>query len=430
MKKYPFLFCLSVLGAALPSIALSLSNGAQEGEPITLDALVAQTVAENPELRFYEAEIDAARAGLRAAGSLADPELSVSAGRKRVQDPSGALVGEGTAWSVSLAQTFEWPGRLALRKAVANRQIELAELGLARFRAALTTRVRSLAYGLYAAQEQAAATVEVAARYRELREIFLQRDPAGLTPLLETRVIEAQELVLQRRATEATLAAQAALIELNQLRGAPVDVPLRLNAGHLLFHPAPALEVLLAAARENNFEFRSARLDLEQQGLAVSLARNERHPGITVSPFLSQESAGERERVYGLGLTMPLPVTPRSGAHVAGAEARQRQAETAVLLAQRRMEREVITAALAFRTKLAETAAWAPDSAEKFREAATLADRHYRLGAVPLATYVELQNSYLDAVEALLATKRETLEAGLRLRELTGLDFNPVESAP
>ena len=421
--KYLSLFVLTA--TALPSFAL-----ANEGDPVTIDALVAQMVTANPELRFYEAEIEAAHAGVRSAGSFPDPELSVSAGRKRVQTSGGALIGEGTAWSVSIAQTFEWPGRLALRKAVANRQVELAELGLARFKAALASRARSLAYGLYAAREQAAATAEVTARYRELREIFLQRDPAGLTPLLETRVIEAQELTLQRRATEAALAASAALIELNQLRGAPVDAPLALTGVTLAFHAVPDRTALLAAARENNFEFRAARLELEQQGLAVSLARNERMPGITVSPFLSQESAGDRERVFGLGLTVPLPVTPRSGANVVASEARQRQAATAMLLAQRRLEREVLTAALTFEVKLAETAGWASGSAEKFREAAALADRHYRLGAVPLATYVELQNSYLDAVEALLATQREALEAGLKLRELTGLDFNPVETAP
>jgi cobalt-zinc-cadmium efflux system outer membrane protein len=186
---------------------------------------------------------------------------------------------------------------------------------------------------------------------------------------------------------------------------------------------------LLAAARQNNFEFQAARLELEQQGLAVSLARHERRPTITLSPFLSQESAGDRERILGLGLTVPLPVTPRTGANIAAANARQRQAETAVLLAQRQMEREVITTALAFETRLAEAARWAPDSATKFREAAALADRHYRLGAVPLATYVELQNSYLDALEALLSTQHEVLEAGLRLRELTGLEFNPGENA-
>jgi cobalt-zinc-cadmium efflux system outer membrane protein len=411
MKKLLFLSAF-LTTAALPA-----------AEPVSLDALVTQIVAQNPELAFYHAEIAAARAGQRAAGTRADPELSLSAGRKRVHDAAGFLAGEGTAWSVSLAQTFEWPGRLALRKSIANRDLALAELGLARFQAALAARARSLACGLFAAQEKAAAAAEVADRFRELKETFLAREPAGLTPLLETRVIEAQELILQRRATEAALAASAARVELNQLRGLPPDDPLPVADASFALRPAPALDALLAAARENHFEFRARRLELEQQGFAVQLAHHERRPAFTVSPFVSRESAGDRETTFGLGLSVPLPVSGRGRAVADTAEARRRQAETAVLVAQRELERDVIAAAQTFAAKQAESARWAPGSAEKFRDAAALADRHYRLGAVPLATYVELQSAYLDAVEALLDTQREALEAGLRLQLLTGLDL-------
>jgi cobalt-zinc-cadmium efflux system outer membrane protein len=58
---------------------------------------------------------------------------------------------------------------------------------------------------------------------------------------------------------------------------------------------------------------------------------------------------------------------------------------------------------------------------EHFRDAAELADRHYRLGAVPVSTYVELQKQYLEAVEALLETKEEALKAAQELELLTGL---------
>ena len=49
---------------------------------------------------------------------------------------------------------------------------------------------------------------------------------------------------------------------------------------------------------------------------------------------------------------------------------------------------------------------------------------------MPLATYVELQNAYLDAVHALHDTRRDALEAGLRLQELTGLEVKVVEFSP
>lgn len=407
--------------------AIACRGRAQERAAESFDGIVAAIVANNPELKFYEAEIDAAKAGRRSAGVLASPELSVEAGRKRVRDLSGALAGEGTAWSVSVTQTFEWPGRLALRKAIANRQIELAELGLARFRAALGSRARLLTYGLQVAQEKAAATQEVAARYQVLRETFLARDPAGITPQLETRVIEAQELALKRRATEAELAAKAALVELNQLRGAPVQTPIQVAGAQLTFNQPPGLEDVLASAREKNFEFRMKRIEVEQQALEVSLARHERYPAVSVSPFYSQEKATERESVVGVGVSVPLPLSNRTRSSVEIGEAKRRQAETALLIAQRDMERDVITTFQKFEASLAGTAQWAPEAALKFREAAALADRHYRLGAVPLATYVELQGAYLDAVQAILDTKRDALEAGQQLQLLSGFEFNAIK---
>lgn len=402
----------------------------QTSPAISLSALVGEIAAKNPERQFYQDEIAAAKAGQRYSATWSDPELSFDLGRKRVKDASGSLVGEGNAWSVSVTQTFEWPGRLALRKAIANRDVELAEIGLARFDNALTARARSLAYGLHASNAKAEAVREVAERFTALKETFLARDPAGITPLLETRVIEAAELALQRRATEAELAVQSALIELNQLRGAAPDSALKVAAPALTFNDTPETASLVAAARENNFEFRLRRVELEQQGYAVRLARNDRYPALSVSPFFSQEKAGDRETTVGLGFSLPIPVTGRTRGVVDVAEARRRQAETAVFVAQRELDRDILTAALAFQTKRSEARRWSPDSAQKFREAAELADRHYRLGAVPIATYVELQNSYLDAVEALLDTQSEALAAGLKLQQLTGLDLNPVAITP
>lgn len=421
----PLSVSLSLLLLATAFVAPAQAADPAPLAPTAPAALATEVAAGHPELAFYTAELAAARATARSAGTRADPELSVSAGHKRVRS-AGAPAGEGTAWSVSLAQTFEWPGRLALRKAVANRDVALAELGLARFESALRHRARVLAAALFAAQEKSAAAAEVAERFRVLKETFLARDPAGLTPLLETRVIEAQELVLQRRATEAALAASAARVELNQLRGQAPDAPLFIAAAPQSFRAVPPLTDLLTAARENHFEFRARKLEVEQQGYAVQLARHERRPAFTVSPFLSRESAGDRETTVGLGLSVPLPLSSRSNAAVDTAEARRRQAEAAVLMAQRELERDVIATVQTFAAKQTESARWTPTAAEKFREAAALADRHYRLGAVPLSTYVELQSAYLDAVEALLDTQREALESALRLHLLTGLDLtNP-----
>ena len=393
---------------------------------VTLDALVADALQRNPELKFYEAELLAAKGERKTASQWANPGISGSVGQKRVS--AGSLSAEGVAWSVSVAQPFEWPGRIGLRKAIANRDVELAELGVERFRVALAGRMRALAYGLFAAQEKAAAAREVAERFQALREVLVQRDPAGLTPWLEIRVIEATELTMHRKASEASLSVQAALLELNQLRGQPADSQLVVEATEISFRPVQEVDTLLALARTNNFELRLRAVELVQQGFRVELAKNERYPSVSIGPTISEERAGDRQRIIGVGVSLPLPLWNRNAGGIEATRARQAQAETSLLVARREVERKVIEAARTYEIKLREMAKWRPESAEEFRKAAELADRHYRLGAVPIATYVELQKQYLEAVEALLDTKREALEAGQQIQLLTGLDFNAVQT--
>ena len=168
--------------------------------------------------------------------------------------------------------------------------------------------------------------------------------------------------------------------------------------------------------------------ELAQQGFRVALAKNERFPSIKVGPSYSEENAFDRDRIIGVGMSFPLPLWNRNGANIEVAAARQLQAETSYLVAQREVERKVMEAALIYERKVREMGKWRPDAIQHFQEAAELADRHYRLGAVPVSTYVELQKQYFEAVESLLDTRKEALEAAQNLELLTGLRL-PVFSA-
>jgi cobalt-zinc-cadmium efflux system outer membrane protein len=174
-------------------------------------------------------------------------------------------------------------------------------------------------------------------------------------------------------------------------------------------------------ARTNNFELRARALELTKQGFRVDLAKNERYPTISVGPMISEENAVDRERIIGAGVSLPLPIWNRNKGNIEAAVARQKQAEVSLQVAEREIQRQVIEAALTYETKLREMEKWRPDSVQHFKEAAEIADRHYRLGAVPISTYVELQKQYLEAVEGLLDTQKEALDAAAQLELLTGV---------
>jgi cobalt-zinc-cadmium efflux system outer membrane protein len=401
-------------------LARSLAGAAVEsdGPAVTIESLVSQALEKNPEVRFYQAEIAAAKGERKQAAAYPNPELSGELGRKRVS--GSGLSGEGMAWAISVAQPFEWPGRAGLRKAIANRNIQLAELGYEQFRAALAARVRTLAAGLAAAQEKARAAGEVAARGQELAEVLVQRDPGGVTPLLETRIIEAAVITAKRRAALAARDAQVSLYELNQLRGAALDEKLSVTRSPVRLEPLPSVTALVEQAQTNNYQLRLRQAELEQQGFRVDLARKERWPTVSVGPYYSQEKADDTERTYGVGVSLALPLWNRNDGNIQSATARQQQGEASLLAAQREVERELREGVAGYNALIGQMSFVRSNSLRELAEAAELADRHYRLGAVPVATYVELQEKYLDATEAILDNEREALEYLHKVRLLIG----------
>ena len=427
MRQNIFGFFIGVLIAAVASARAENSSGAPNHT--TPAALVRQALANNSELKFYAAEIAAAKGTLKTAGTIRNPELNTEAGYKNTRDYSGGPSGQGATWSVSVSQTFEYPGRIALRKAIAKGDVNLAELHLQQFRLTLAARVRTLAYSISIAEERSMAAREVADRFQGLSDVLAQRPAAGVTPLLETRIIDANTLNFRRQEHEAALAAKTAAAELNQLCGRPADAALQVSAGELNLREM-SLQTLVDAARASAFDIRIRQRELAQQGFKVALAKNERFPAIAVGPYYSQENAADREQRAGIGISLPLPLWDRNVGNIETSKAREQLAQASLLTTQREVERRVTQSAATFEAKREEIAKWQVATVAKFREAAEVADRNYRLGAVALPVYVETQKQYLEIAGALQEMKKDALQAAQELEILTGLKLYREEERP
>ena len=416
---------LTVIPFSLLCLQLPAISGA---EPVSVNSLVLKALATHPELRYYEAQIDVARGGKTKAGEIKNPELMVGLGNWHYRDINNGVIGDGPTWAVQLTQTFEWPGRISLRKAIAQKDIELAQLGFTQFRAALAGRVRTVSWKLLAAQEQTRAAEEVSKRFQTLAAVLLQRDPAGAAPRLEARIIQANALTLGAEATQARNDLAAARFELNQLLGERADHPLDVRMENILLNPPPPIDVLLAEARRKNFTLRARFLDVEQQGFHVDLAKNERWPYITLQPYMQNQTnpiSASRETQIGIGVSIPLPVWNRNKGAIEAAEARQVQAGVMLTAQMRQLERDVASQASHYSIYVEQLAQLAPDTLESFRKAAAEADEHYRMGALPLSTYTELQRQYLSSVKAVLTAQMGAVDARLQLEQLTGGALDP-----
>ena len=410
-----------ILEAALLASALAAPAYARQATMLSIDALANIVVANNPERRFYARQIGLAGAERDASDRLPDPEIAFEFGERRMADGlTGAPTGAGPTYGVSIMQPLDLAGRGALRRAIAERQIALARIGLAQFDAALTSRARSLGYALVAAERKAVAARDVAVRMRALARIVEQRDPAGIAPALDAAILDAGAITAERNAALADSEASTISYELNQLRGVSLKTRIRIAPPVVALPSLPSAERMAQQAGANNFEIRSLQAQLQQQGLRVDLAQAARIPNVSVGPYVNHARSDSRETNFGVRLTTTLPIWNSQAAGVAQELSRQSQGEAALLAINRRVARQVYEQAANYETKRRVLATWPGSAAEKFAAAATTADNSYRQGAIPVATYVEMQRQYLDALTALLDTRREAMEAMLQLRALNG----------
>ena len=397
------------------AILLMCANALAE----TPQQLVKQALQRNPELNFFVAEIAAAKGAVRSAGTIRNPEFNSELGYKHSRENSGGATGDGAVLAFSLSQTVEYPGRIALRKAIANHDLVLSELYLEQFRLTLAARVRSLAYAMTSAYEKTKAVQEITTRIQTLNDVLKQRPLPGITPQLEAQIIGANLLTFQRQERESLLTQKTIAAELNQLVGRSADAAVTLNPIPIVF-TAVSVPNLLNTARSNAFDIRIRQVELARQGFKVALSKNERFPAIAVGPFYSIENANDREQRVGLGISLPLPLWDRNVGNIESSTARQRQAESSLAMTEREVERRVAQTTATLEAKRAEIETWKTGSLAQLREASELADRNYRLGAVPVATYMEIQKEYLGAVTAFNDAQKDALEAAQTLEVLTG----------
>src|SRR2546423_3779703 len=364
------------------------------GDSTSLDALVAEALARNPELNVYSSEIAAAKGERRTAGEWQNPEASTEGGAKITRDYHGNTLGDGIVWTLGATQAFEYPGRVTLRKAIANHQIAVAELGLEGFRAALAARVRAAAFHGALGQAKAEAAGEIAKRFDDLSKILAQRPTAGVAQEADVRIIQASAIPLRRRPIEAQREVQSAIHELNQLRGARIDSALTQPDVDLTLRALPSLATLLFTARDRNYDVRTRVLELEQQGYKVRLARNDRWPAVRVGPFAHNERSDTNEYQFGITASLPLPLWNMNLGKIETEKARAAKVEAELATLIREVERKVADAEFIYRSRREEADELQKSVLPQMREAAESGDRKFREGAGSLGTYTELQKHY------------------------------------
>ncbi len=279
------------------------------------EALVRAVLQRNPTLRSAQAAWRAALARYPQETSLADPMLGVAVGPRSF---GASDVREG--WMADVSQEIPFPGKLALRGAVALAEADAAAGDFEAARLQLAT-LASLLLDEYTLAELSLDVEEHhVALLEELMQSATAQLEAGQATLLDP--VQAAAELAHRRHDRIRIAATRTVVaqQINLLLRRPPDAPLPPPPSDLVPESLPEgaggdAAALASHAETVRPELRSARAHVDAGQAAVDLAEREYFPDFTVN---ARYDAFWQERslqpAVGLQINIPLRRARRAAA--------------------------------------------------------------------------------------------------------------------
>lgn len=392
----------------------------------TLDQLVDEALAHNPDVAVAAARVAQARAGLRVANSARLPAVDLQGNATRSKDSAfvNTLPGldrQHTIYTVQGAVGFEldlW-GRYLRASESAQAQLLNSEYGRETTKLSLTGEVARGYFGLIAAAEQLARGRDTLATREESLRIEKLRFDAGESDEFTFKRAEADAAATRKSVHQLELDLTQRTNALGILLGrSPQDLIDRAIAAQRTELPPAAMlpAALPSTVLERRPDIGAAEAALNASAADIGVARAEMFPSISltgafgsVSPELSDLFTKPAEAWSAAGdILQPIFQGGRLRANAARAEAvrEQRKAEYAKTV--QGAFRDVLDA-LQGQTLIADVAAANAQQVAALDRAAELAELRYDQGDIAYLELLDVRRGLFQAQIDLVAAQRDAL---------------------
>lgn len=386
--------------------------GLANTEPLTLERALAQALANHPDLRAGQAELDAAAALVRQAGALPNPELATL-----MEDTRR----DTRVTTVQLNQAIELGGKRDARVRAARLAEQQAALDMAWRRVVVQARLRQAFHGLAIAQARSGLGSALLALAMRAQDTAERRVAAGKAAPIEA--VKARLAVSQAKAAISSAQGEerAARQRLAQAMGMPaglIAVPVDVDLD-LASLPAVSAWDDLPALVEGGHAVRRARLEVARLQALADEERARAMPDLTLTAGIKRdEQLKLNQPVLGVALSLPL-LDRRQGAYEAAVHQVARS-EAELGAARASLLAQAIGALEELRAALAEAEALRSDILPGARQALDVATKGYEQGKFSFLDVLDAQRTYVEARHQSLTSAEAAYRAEARLIELLG----------
>lgn len=320
-------------------LMLSLCALPAMAAPLTLDQAWQQAEQAHPSLRLIQANVTAFEGAATDAQAALWNNPQISGELVRRQIPSSDNARE---WHVGVEQTFELAGQQSHRRAAASQDINSVKAEYDEARMQLRAEVEKRFVRVLGLQSRIDIETETIRLIQDASAAVQKRVRVGEDTKLDGNL----SLVEVGRASNQIVALQEQLIEARAELASLLQLPpeqLPEVAGNLQRKNGNyTLEDLLASAK-----YRPQLKALEHRGQAaqsrLALERATVYPDVTVGLSAGQEGpSGEREKLTGISVSVPLPLFRRNATGIGRAMADLTQTDIEKAAAEREAKAQII----------------------------------------------------------------------------------------
>lgn len=388
----------SLLIVLNPTSLLSQEPTAPSAVParLTLGMATEILLARNPALLRERQNIAIARGNLTAARLRPNPTLDInSESYPLFEDRPGSFL-NNQELTILAGQTIETAGKRRKRTAVAQQDVEVTSSSLQDVIRQLTLELKNRYFSVSLAKSQLGLAQQVLSEYDKVIKINEARYKEGEISGFEFSRLQTERLRFFNDQVEAELQLKNSKVALLEMLGADPSAIDFDVAEELAFVPVPVEARSLQEQAEMNRPDLAAQKqrverEMRQRGLQQSLAI----PDVTPS-FGYKRDFGANTIAFKVSL--PLPLFNRNQGGVARASAQleqQRHDLTRVQLAVRRDVQEAVNGVQAQSQRVqALESIYVPNA----RRARDIAQASYRLGALDLIGFLDVERSYRETL--------------------------------
>jgi cobalt-zinc-cadmium efflux system outer membrane protein len=351
---------------------------------------IARLADRHPIVAAGNFQIDAARAGVNAAGAVPNPTLEATGGKglARIGDDSR---GE---WGLALSVPLGWIAQRRSKIDAARAEVDLAMAEGKTLRRDVLLQLRTLFWSLADEQATVASLEVLEAQTSALVHTVKRRVEKGeARPVEATRVeIELEKVTSELEAAGTSLSARRA--ELALWLGVPAGNMLVAVADLDALPVAPDRDTALAKARTTHPALALARARTRSLEAEVGTEKMARVPSLSITGFTTSELD---RQAYGVGLAVDVPVWNWNSGRIAQAEAKLAAENKKAAATALEVESTVIQAQAACRTSVATATRQKDRVVPLSTTAASTMERTYQLGEVSLLEVIDARRTLLDS---------------------------------